>query len=283
MNIAVVIVNYNGLADTLECIESVKKSSISTQIFVVDNASKNDEIKTIEKCFPEVKTIRSDHNLGFAGGNNIAIRSALENGFDYVMLLNNDTIIDVNMVAKMLDVVNHNTVVLPNMYYFTSPKELWFGGGVIRKVRGKVSHLQRTDSVPYEINFATGCCFLAHRSIFEKVGYLCEDYFMYCEDVDFSIRLIQAGVKIKVQPNAKLWHKVAKSSAQDGSAFRIYYNTRNRLLVARKFRSFFSIMTIPYIKCIAIYKMIVAKLRKKDDVYIAIKKALYDFKEIVDV
>lgn len=278
MSVAIIIVNYNGLADTLDCIKSVKKDSMSATIFVVDNGSRLDESVAIKEHFPEVRTIRSDVNLGFAGGNNVAIKEALKENFDYIMLLNNDTVIDERMIENLFEIANDHTVALPNMYYFDYPDTLWFGGGKIHRFCGKVSHLQNVSTVPYEINFATGCCFLAHRSIFEKVGLLSENYFMYCEDVDFSIRLIRAGITIKMVPNAKLWHKVAKSSPKNGSAFRIYYNTRNRLLLTKTFSDFFSVWTNLYIRIVSKIKMYLAKRKKEISIYDAYKKAMFDFK-----
>lgn len=279
MKIAVILVNYNGLSDTLECIESVKKCNSDTVIFVVDNGSKNDETIEIQNKYPDVQTIRCEKNLGFAGGNNVAIKKALDGDFEYIMLLNNDTIVDKNFISHLIENVDEHTVALPNMFYYDHPKELWFGGGVIHRFSGKVSHLHRTDSKPYEINFATGCCVMVHRSVFERCGLLSEEYFMYCEDMDFSIRLQQMGIKIMMQPTAKIWHKVAKSSPKNGNAFRIYYNTRNRLILVKKFASYFTVFTLPYIKLTSTTKMFLAKIRGKNDVYTAFNNAMIDYKK----
>lgn len=277
MRIAVILVNYNGLKDTLECIASLKKSSVEPSVFVVDNASSSDETTEIKQAYPDITTFRCETNTGFAGGNNIAIKKALENGFDYILLLNNDTIVDSNMISHLLSIANENTVVLPNMYYHASPQELWYGGGHTNRILGKVTHWQEQRTSPFEVNFMTGCCALIHKSIFEKIGLLSEEYFMYCEDVDFSIRLNLVGVKIVVQPEAKLWHKVAKSSPADGSAFRVYYNTRNRLLLVNKFRRYFSAATIPYIKLSTYFKMVISLIKKDKNIYEALKNGIKDF------
>ena len=279
MSIAVILVNYNGLADTLECIESLKNCNSATEIFVIDNGSNNDESIEILNKYPNVQTIRTEKNLGFAGGNNIAIKKALDEGFEYIMLLNNDTIVDKNFISYLVEVTNEHTVALPNMFYYDYPEELWFGGGKIHRLSGKVSHLQRADTKPYEINFATGCCVMVHRSVFEHCGLLSEEYFMYCEDMDFSIRLQQMGIKILMQPAAKIWHKVAKSSPKNGNAFRIYYNTRNRLILVKKFTSYFTVFTLPYIKFTSTIKMFLAKVNGKNDVYTAFKNAMIDYKK----
>lgn len=278
MKIAVILVNYNGLRDTLECIASIKKSSVKTSVFVVDNASSSDEITEIKRVYPDIISFRCEINTGFAGGNNVAIKKALEDGYDYILLLNNDTIIDSNMISCLLSSADEKTVALPNMYYYTSPQELWYGGGCVNRFLGKVTHWKKTRFSPFEVNFMTGCCALIHKSIFEKIGLLSEEYFMYCEDIDFSIRLSLAGIKMVVQPQAKLWHKVAKSSPSNGSAFRVYYNTKNRLLLVNKFREYFSVATIPYIKLSTYLKMVKAMI-KKDETFAAFKNGIKDFYE----
>jgi len=237
--LVVILVNYNGLSDTIECIRSIKQSSVKSKIVVVDNASKQNESLAINELFPDVQTFRSEQNLGFAGGNNVGIKWALENKFKYIALLNNDTIIERNMFEKLLQHAARDCAVAPFMYYYSSPQKIWFGGGEVNKIKGNPEHFDKEKDGCFRCSFLTGCCFLMHRDIWESIGLLDELYFMYHEDTDYSIRLIQNGISLMVVPEAKLYHKVGKSSGDRQSAFSIYYNTRNRILILRKYKSFF--------------------------------------------
>jgi GT2 family glycosyltransferase len=244
--IAIVLVDYNGVLDTIECINSVMQSSISIQIVVVDNSSKENDANIIKSQFSNVKVFRSEKNLGFAGANNIGIKWALENDFKYIGLLNNDTVVQKNTFKILLEYANKKTVVAPFMYYESAPKDLWFGGGRLNKFKGNPVHLKKERNVPFYCTFITGCCFVAHRDIWESCGLLDESYFMYHEDTDYSIRLLQGGYKIEIVPESKIYHKVGKSSGGKESAFSIYYNTRNRFLVLKKYKSFFYATAFPF-------------------------------------
>ncbi len=234
MKIAVVMVNYNGLQDTLFAIESVLKSSVEVQIILVDNDSKNNDAEKIKNYCPSVFVIESKENLGFSGGNNLGIKFALENGFEYILLLNNDTIIDSKMIENLLKHANKTSIVAPKMYYFSEPDKIWYGGGEINRYTGNAVHITTdNDDTAAEkgrrCTFATGCCMLIHRDVFEKVGLLNESYFMYCEDTEFCLRLLKKNIRILYVPSAKLWHKVSASTGGSESAFCLYYVTRNRL------------------------------------------------------
>lgn len=241
MKIAVVLVNYNGISDTLDCIESLRNSAVPLKVIVIDNASKNDESYLICQKHPDVKTFRLEQNLGFAGGNNVGIEWALENDYEYIALLNNDTVIDSKLFENLQAEAAPDTVVAPYMYFHSSPDDLWYGGGNINRWTGNATHIYvpNENLVPFECTLMTGCCFMAHRDVWKKVGLLDDSYFMYNEDTDFSIRLMQNGIKLKVVPQAKLWHKVGKSSGGETSPLSCYYITRNRLHLLKTYKSFF--------------------------------------------
>lgn len=247
IKLAVILVNYNGIDDSIDCIRSLKKSSIPLTIIIVDNASSKDESIKLKDLFPDIYTMRSEINLGFAGGNNIAIKWALENNFDYIALLNNDTIVKNNTFEELCKYAGHNDIVAPYMYYYSNPKELWYAGGFINHWSGNATHNKKEKKHDIACcTFATGCCFLAHRNVWEKVGLLDESYFMYNEDVDYCIRLLSLNVVIKTNPKASIYHKVGKSCGGEISSFQIYYMTRNRILVIKKFPHFFHITAMPF-------------------------------------
>ena len=273
-SIAVILVNYNGLDDSIECIESIKKSDCQNDVAVVfvDNASRVDETKVIKNKFSDVIVIRSDHNGGFSAGNNIGIKYALTENFKYIVLLNNDTIIDPQMITKLKENCAGNIVTVPKMFYYFEPNKIWYGGGHINRWTGNAKHnhmnkIDHSDEVEY-VSFATGCCMMLCSETIKKVGLLDEKYFMYCEDTDLCIRLIQNNIKIKYIPSAKLWHKVSSSSGDSNSPFCIYYITRNRLLYLKKYTGFFHKTAYMFSLGSRYIRLLQCKDLKKKDAYV---------------
>lgn len=280
--VAVILINYNGLEDTLECIESIKKNDMEVDIIVVDNASKVDEGKIIKERYSFVKIIRSDKNLGFSGGNNLAIKYALENNFEYVMLLNNDTIIKSNMISELLKNANENTIAVPKMYYYDDKNIIWYDGGYISKVKGSSNHdnmnkIDNNYSKNRNCTFATGCCILIHVNILMKIGLLNENYFMYCEDTEYCLRALKNNIKILYIPTAQLWHKVSRSTGGSYSNFATYYMTRNRFIYLKEYRTYFYFSAYIF-TLFTRYIRIIQYFIKKDSRWKAIHNAVIDFK-----
>lgn len=245
-DVAIILVNYNGYKDTIECINSILKSDMKSTIVVVDNASHQNESKMIQERIPDVVSIRSNVNEGFSAGNNIGINYALENGYKNILLLNNDTVIAEDMIRLLRENVTINNICVPKMFYYYEPYKIWYGGGCINKKTGNAEHYNwnviNDNSIDTIENctFASGCCMMVSSATFELVGLLAEDYFMYCEDTDFCIRLAEAGIKIKYMPEAVLWHKVGGSTKGYDSPFSTYYMTRNRLNYVKKYNDYFT-------------------------------------------
>jgi GT2 family glycosyltransferase len=258
-HLTTIIVHYNTPEETLRCIASVlkiKARHFTHQILVIDNGSKeNLELPAKLAAHPNVELVRSDSNLGFAGGNNLGIKHAISNyNSDFVILLNSDTTVDPSCFETLWDTArNHPEVGLVNpKIYFTAGREfhqksyapqekgkvLWFAGasldwadvvsfhrGVDEVDRGQFDHKGTTD-------FATGCCVLIRREVLESVGLLSEDLFLYWEDVEYSLRVKDHGYKLLFQPKAIVWHDNAGSGDGAGSDISLYYQTRNRLYLA---------------------------------------------------
>jgi GT2 family glycosyltransferase len=244
---AIILVNYNGLTDSIDCIESLYKidNFDEVKIIFVDNASKNDDGKVIKEKYTEVKVINSRVNRGFSVGNNLGITYALKEHFGYIVLLNNDTVVDSLMIEKLKECCTENSVVTPKMYYYSNRNVIWYGGGRINRFTGNAQHYQMgcEDTHISEIkdcSFATGCCIMIKSNTIEKIGLLNEDYFMYCEDTEFCIRLKLNGYNIQYVPDAKLWHKVSSSTGGSDSPFSTYYMTRNRLHYVKRYRKYFA-------------------------------------------
>lgn len=245
---AVILVNYRGCDDTFECIESIKRSSAKVSIIVVDNASENgdyERLKSREDCI----AILSEKNLGFAGGNNLGIDYALNNGYENIILLNNDTVIAVNMLEELLKNLDEDVICSPCMYYYYEQDVVWYGGGHINKYTGRAIHNHmgsKEYGEPGYYTFATGCCMAMSRGVIEKLGHLEDSYFMYCEDAEYCLRAMRNGINIKYVPTARLWHKVSRSTGGGESALFIYYMTRNRLRYIKDYKEVFSITAYPF-------------------------------------
>jgi GT2 family glycosyltransferase len=257
MKVFIVVLNWNQEKLTMECIESLQKLKLEkshhVEIVVVDNGS--GEILSFRPSMANVKLIKNNKNLGFAGGNNVGIKFALDNFADYILILNNDTIVDSNLIAELLKPMDDKRVAItsPKIYFakgyefhkekYTKNqlgKVIWYAGGKIdwRNVYGENIGVDEVDKNQYdkeeEIDFATGACFLVSAKALKEVGLFDEKYFMYMEDMDLSLRLKKNGWMIIYEPKAKLWHKVAQSSSI-GSDLNDYFISRNRLLFGVKY------------------------------------------------
>ena len=244
----IIILNWNGWRDTLECLESLKKIDYPNyEILVVDNGSTDESVERLNKY---IKTtdyclLTTPSNLGFAGGNNIGIRYALEKKTDYVLLLNNDTIVSQEFLRKLVEIGERNEkigILGPKIYFYNEPKRIWFAGGRVNWLYNKgtmrgYGELDKSqfDSPDYRtVDYITGCCLLIKRQVIEKIGLMSEDYFLYYEDVDWSLKAQSAGFKCIFVPAAKIWHKGSKSSVEFSASY-IYYHIRNGLILAARF------------------------------------------------
>jgi GT2 family glycosyltransferase len=245
----IIILNWNRREITFDCLDSVLKVEYAhLHTLLVDNGS----TEPIEDLFNDrfaaanVEILVNGENLGYTGGNNAGIRYALDRGAEYILLLNNDTVVDPGVVAFLLEAARDNPrvgIVGPKIYYFDEPDRLWFAGNKTSYVHGrpiKAGHLGygETDSGKYDrpekIGFVSGCAMLVVAGVFETIGFLDDDYFCSAEDADFCIRAADAGYEIRYAPQAKVWHKEACSSDGLDSPGYIYYQIRNRMLFMKK-------------------------------------------------
>jgi hypothetical protein len=265
--LSIVILNWNGKENTKECLSSVNRSIVNgfhPQVVLVDNGSSDESYeyfssnKLLSKNY-EFKIIKNALNLGYAEGNNIGISYSLQTKADYVMILNNDTLLDPNTLIHLIKVANDNPkagIISPKMYFapgFEFHKErygksdigkiIWWAGGEIdwNNLYGKNMGVDEVDHRQYDslkyVDFATGACMLVKKEVFEKIGLFNNKYYMYLEDVDFSMRVKKSGWEILYTPKAFLWHKVAQSSGI-GSTHNDYFISRNRMLFGLKYAPF---------------------------------------------
>jgi GT2 family glycosyltransferase len=241
---AIVILNWNRCADTVECIESVLKTVYSNfEIVVVDNGSSDHSVKMIREKFAQVFLIENNENLGYAEGNNVGIRHALNHGADYVWLLNNDAVVDRNALVTMIDLAERNReigVLGSKIYYFDKPEIIWFAGATIDWKRAISAHIGRLEKdtgqyeVQKEVDRVTGCSMLIRRDVLESVGLFDEKFFLYAEEVDYCVRARNKGYRIFYVPKSIVYHKVSTSTEGSGGPIFTYYNTRNFLYLIWK-------------------------------------------------
>lgn len=243
--VSVIILTWNSYEVTQDCLFSLRKSDYTNfEIVLVDNGSKDSSADKLLQEFPEIRLIRNPTNLGFTGGNNVGMRDALARGTDYLLLLNNDTVVAPNFLSTMVAAAESDPkigILNPKIYFFEPHDEIWYAGGEHKPWWSFPKHLDggkrdtSTNGRPREVSFVTGCAFLIKRDVITRVGLLDEILFMGVEDLDFSIRARQAGYKAVYVPTAIIWHKVSVDTERNaGIPVRDFYYVRNSILVARK-------------------------------------------------
>ena len=282
--LSIITVNYNGLKDTCALIESIPFNE-NMEVIVVDNASTQDEANIIQKQFPQVKVIRSEKNLGFAGGNNLGIK---ESKGDYIFLINNDTIFknfNVESLINRLESSPNISIVCPKIRFTWGTKPIQYTGYTqLSKITvrnqaigyGEEDHGQYDTAHPTP--YAHGAAMLIKREAIEKVGLIPEDYFLYYEELDWSMMFTRADYEIWYDPACTIYHKESQSTGQS-SHLRTYYMTRNRLLlVKRNWHGIYKYLAYCYLTCIVAPRDIIKyTLKGRFDLSKAVCKGLFTF------
>lgn len=245
--VSIIVLSYNSRDDTLDCLRSLEHLTYPrVQVIVVDNDSSDGSVEAIKTDFPAITLIATGQNLGFTGGNNVGIRHALDSGADYIMLLNNDTIVAPDMIDIMVAAMEADSsvgVAGPMIYYYDQPDTIWSAGGTIDWKHGStnmigVSQVDRGQFglQSHEVDFVTGCALLVRREVWQQAGLLDDEFFMYYEETEWCVRARRAGFKIIHVPLAMMWHKIM-IDLRATSPRTYYYMTRNRLLFLRHSRA----------------------------------------------
>ena len=238
-HVSIIVLNWNGRADTVECIESINKVTYPNySIIVVDNGSTDNSENTLRQRYPEIKIIQTGRNLGFAGGMNAGLRHALATGSDFMLLLNNDTIIDREAVVEMAQAASscpNFGMLSSKLYYYDRPDILWYAGATFNPLLGWGRHrgFNERDVGQYDVMEETGrpcgCAMMVTREFCKRAGLLNEDFFCYGEEVDWCLRGKKAGFKIMYVPSSKVWHKISSSTGGAKTLIYLYYSVRNTL------------------------------------------------------
>lgn len=273
--VSIITVNYNQTAVTCELLESLQKITYpNIEVFVVDNASVENPTETIKTRYPNVKVIVSHRNLGFAGGNNLGITQAQGT---YLMFLNNDTEVHPQFLEPMVEDMEQNPtigIVASKLHFYHTPNVIQFAGSTplhpIRMASYAVGYGE-TDTGQYDdkmfTHLAHGAAMMVRKSVIQKAGLMPEEYFLYYEEIDWCERIKKAGYRILFEPKSLVYHKESISVGKK-SAFQLYYKTRNRILLARRWRKGVTkYLTMSYLGSVAIRDLLKFKLTGERENY----------------
>lgn len=240
--LSIITINYNGVKDTCELIETLPLEDSSLEVIVVDNASQNDEATLIEQRFPQITVIRSDRNLGFAGGNNLGIKASHGK---YLFFVNNDTVFKAFNVKPLIDRLESSEkagMVCPKIRFAWDDNPIQFAGYTPLSpitMRNRSIGFGKADHGQYDIAhttpYAHGAAMMVKREVIEKAGFMPDCYFLYYEELDWSMMIRRAGYDIWYEPSCTIYHKESQATGQN-SPLKTYYITRNRLLFNQRNR-----------------------------------------------
>lgn len=238
--LSVITINYNGLIDTCELMDTLPLDDASIEVIVVDNASKADEASILEQRYPQIKVIRSKENLGFAGGNNLGIQAATGK---YLFFINNDTVFEdfnVRPLIARLESSGQIGMVCPKIRFAWGNRPIQYSGYTPLSpvtMRNRSIGFGEADHGQYDVAhptpYAHGAAMMVKREVIERAGLMPECYFLYYEELDWSMMIRRAGYDIWYEPACTIYHKESQATGQD-SPLKIYYITRNRLLFVHR-------------------------------------------------
>lgn len=232
-SVTIIVLNWNGKDLTLECLDSLYKVNYSNyNILVVDNKSSDGSVESFHKQYPNISVLELDKNYGYAEGNNRGFKFLNNDKPDYVIFLNNDTIVDKDFINPLISPLISNKNIhqtAPKIYYQNNKEIIWYAGGNVNLWTGGVSHrgIRQYDkdkfNIEGETEYATGCCFSMRYEDFKEIGGFDQNFPMYSEDVDLSLSIRKKNYLVWYAPDSIIWHKV---SASIGGSFSFSKNKR---------------------------------------------------------
>ena len=293
--VGILISNYNGWQDTLVCLDSLQKQTFTDfEVILIDDASPNDSVAQLQnKLPPNTVFLPQERNVGFAAANNIGMRRALDDGCDFALLLNNDTEVTedtLHYLCETLDGDRSIGAVCPKIRFFAPPQHIQFAGYTpltrITLRNALIGFGEPDDGrydTPHDTPYAHGAAMMVRRETLEKAGPMPEVYFLYYEELDWSVRIREQGRRIAYDPRCTVFHKESATTGQQ-SPLRSYCLTRNRLLFAwRNLRGGARLLSVAYQLCIAAPKNAVSALaHRRGDLAKAVCRGVRDFFTLKD-
>jgi GT2 family glycosyltransferase len=244
--VVAVVLTWNGREDTLACLASLEAAPDRPDaIVLVDNGSSDGTADAVRERFPDVELVRSEENLGFAGGNNLGLERAGELGADHVLVLNNDAEVEPGGVQALVEEAARrpDAASLGSKILFAEPPDLiWFAGARFDPRAGyngrQLGYRERDDGrydAVHETDRACGAAMLVPRAVLDAVGGFDEELFLYSEDVEWSLRARRAGYRHYVVPASVVRHRVSAAGGGESSPLTLYYGLRNTLVVCERY------------------------------------------------
>lgn len=241
--VTAVLLNFNGYSDTINCIKSLYNLNYEKlNIIVVDNASTDNSVQYIKSAFPNIRIITNKKNLGYSKGFNIGIKEALVLGSDFILVLNNDTLLNPELLNELVKTAlsDHNIGAVFGKVLFYGTNKLQSVGKSFNSylLNSKLIGFGEVDTGQYDkvqqYDFADDVCLLISREALESIGGYDPDLFLYYEEVDLFVRLNKAKFKLYYNPNAIIWHKVSQSSGGGWNPIKSYHLSRSKIICLRK-------------------------------------------------
>jgi GT2 family glycosyltransferase len=282
-SVSVIVINYNGKRHLKECFESLLNSQYpkeKLEILMIDNNSSDGSLEYVKKKFPIVKVLSLDKDYGYAGGIDRGVNAAKG---EYLVLLTNDTVMEKKWLIEMIDVINCDKKIgacTPKILNYSKPNLISCVGGFMSVfgVSGSLGENERENKYEsiFPVFFPSGCCFVIRKKLFEKIGKLDQDYFMYVEDTDVGWKLWDAGYKVLVVPKSRIYHKV---NSNPKSPDYYFFNTRNRLITIIKNTTNFNLIPILWFSIICHFFQFIAFITtlKIRNAFATLKGALWIF------
>jgi len=237
-----VVLNWCDAPSTRACLDSLEASSYpELSLLLVDNGSPDGSGEELRGLFPHIGYLQTGENLGYSGGNNRGIRRALEEGADFVFVLNPDTLVEPDAIDLLVETARREDrvgAVAPTVLRMDDPEQIWYAGGAFDPVRALGVHWDGNGRDPRargvrEATFFSGCAVLLGAPVLREVGVFEESYFMYVEDAELSVRMTRAGWRILYDPRARIRHRCPPMGAEP-TPDQIRYRDRNRRRLARR-------------------------------------------------
>lgn len=241
--VSIIVLNWNGKEDTIECLESLKKITYPNyEIILVDNGSTDGSPEIFKKMYPEIRIIENEKNLGYAEGNNMGMQDAISRGTKYLLIMNNDTVAETSFLDKLINTIELNPkigVIGPKICYYSEPslvqsngERINFWTGNTRSTGWRLNDNSIGTSLNF-VDFVYGACLLVKADLAEQVGLFDPKFFIYSEEMDFCMKINKVGYRIVCDPTAKIFHKDQITSSKI-SYLAKYYQTRNRIIFMKR-------------------------------------------------
>lgn len=245
-SVAILIINWNTYHHSRRCLKQLQNLNYDNfNVIIVDNGSIDNSGDKLSQEFPDFEYLTNSENLGFTGGNNTGLKFIKDKGFEYVLLLNNDTYFDSDFLSPLVEVLENSAeigAVQPLIYDFHNKNSVWHAGGFFSSITGQCKSQKYVKDLnsPYSTDWLTGCAFMIRSSVLKEVGFLNQTFFAYFEDVDWSIKIKKKGYQLQIVPNSVIFHEISASTKsqikkKEGfiSPMAHYLNIRNQFLLLK--------------------------------------------------